>query len=287
MGSPSNAYPDITNGYPSDGDEELPRFPKGTTAMGCIFNSVGILVAVDHSLLSSSPRLAGSAVDHSLLSSPPRSAGSLSRSAGSSSRTSSSSSRKLGLLSRKSGWSSRKSAPAHPENVTVSSSRKSAPAYPENVIVLDSNVLVAFSGGSTQSKQFLLSLPTLERKHGEKVSATKAAKWLTDFLLRKPDSNDSLSLGILIAGWDNESGPALYTVNGKGELVNDNLVGIGSGFGGISVLVHRLNTMSKAEATEEAKAALCLGVYYAPERGEYFSSKFFDPLAIIYIRVKC
>ncbi|CAI9113877.1 OLC1v1014571C1 [Oldenlandia corymbosa var. corymbosa] len=105
--------------------------------------------------------------------------------------------------------------------------------YPYNVIVLNSHLLASFSGGKLASRRHLLEdLPKKcqehELKEGRKASAAEASKWLAEFLSLQPDCDNSFSLGILIAGWDDESGPVLYKVNGKGNVLKDSLAGTGS-----------------------------------------------------------
>ncbi|CAI9111683.1 OLC1v1011968C1 [Oldenlandia corymbosa var. corymbosa] len=156
----------------------------------------------------------------------------------------------------------------------------SSRAYPNNFKVLHSHLVVAFSGGTKDSCKILLEdLPNmcleLEYKK-KKVSAAEASKWLADSLSRKPDSDWDKSLGVLIAGWDKELGPVLYKVNGKGTLLkqppDQPWVGTGSGSGARSIFLDSpIHSMSKAEATELAKDALCLGAYFAPERSRRFS----------------
>ncbi|CAI9092009.1 OLC1v1027140C1 [Oldenlandia corymbosa var. corymbosa] len=65
--------------------------------------------------------------------------------------------------------------------------------------LLNSHLLVSFSGGSQASRQYLQNdLPEKcqehELKEGRKASADEASKWLADFLCSHPDSVDSGSI---------------------------------------------------------------------------------------------
>ncbi|CAI9107236.1 OLC1v1006551C2 [Oldenlandia corymbosa var. corymbosa] len=159
------------------------------------------------------------------------------------------------------------------EGVMVAVDHSSIPSgsFPQNVIVFHSHLLTTFSGGSKDSLERLpvylqKKCHEYELKEGKKASAAEASKWLADFLSLHPDSDDRLSLGVLIAGWDNELGPALYKVNGKGKLRQSPYLGAGCGSSGSGGLSYRvLGNLSLADATEVAKKALCLGVCYVPE----------------------
>ncbi|CAI9107194.1 OLC1v1006498C1 [Oldenlandia corymbosa var. corymbosa] len=181
----------------------LHKREEGTTSLGFIFNSEGIMVAVDHSSISSS-------------------------------------------------------------------------SFPENVGLLTSHMLAVISGGNEVLRNIYLGYlkdmcRDLEKK-GNKASAAVASKWLAGFLSRHPFSDDRFSLGILIAGWDNESGPGLYKVDAKGKELKESMLGTGSGSDARSIfLIRSLDKMSVAEAAQFAKSALCTGVRIAPESRECVS----------------
>ncbi|CAI9107126.1 OLC1v1006416C1 [Oldenlandia corymbosa var. corymbosa] len=149
------------------------------------------------------------------------------------------------------------------------SGTKQTRKFPENVIKLNSHLLVAFSGGSKALLKVLVEhlqqkVGKHELKEGREASAAEASKWLSDFLSLRPC--DSLSLGIMIAGWDHISGPALYKVDGKGEVLKRDYVGTGSGSGSFVVFFLKPHTkMSEAETAELTKTALCIGVNNATE----------------------
>ncbi|CAI9107234.1 OLC1v1006549C1 [Oldenlandia corymbosa var. corymbosa] len=174
------------------------------------------------------------------------------------------------------------------EGVMVAVDHSSIPSgsFPQNVIVFHSHLLTTFSGGSKDSLERLpvylqKKCHEYELKEGKKASAAEASKWLADFLSLHPDSDDRLSLGVLIAGWDNELGPALYKVNGKGKLRQSPYLGAGCGSSGSGGLSYRvLGNLSLADATEVAKKALCLGVCYVPESEGCVSESFLQQSAL-------
>ncbi|CAI9106740.1 OLC1v1005959C1 [Oldenlandia corymbosa var. corymbosa] len=111
-----------------------------------------------------------------------------------------------------------------------------------------------------------------ELNEGRKASAADVSQWLSDFLSLHPDSDDSLSLGILVAGWDNSSGPSLYKVNGKGELLKSLWLGTGSASAGTgSFICKDIDRSSKVQATELVKRALFLAAFDAPESCKFVS----------------
>ncbi|CAI9098224.1 OLC1v1034834C1 [Oldenlandia corymbosa var. corymbosa] len=171
--------------------------------------------------------------------------------------------------------------------VAVDPSSLSSGEFPENVLQLNSHLLAAFSGGSKGSLKFLHNLlpvmcKDVELAEGTKASAAEASKWLADFLSRNPDSDLGVSLGVLIAGWDNESGPSLHKVDGMGNVLKESLAGTGSANEGRWA---RRSGSSQAEAVELAKCAVCIGVYNAPERDGYVSGKFVISWLLLYLHV--
>ncbi|CAI9112004.1 OLC1v1012367C1 [Oldenlandia corymbosa var. corymbosa] len=112
-----------------------------------------------------------------------------------------------------------------------------------------------------------------EVKEGREACAAEASNWLAEFLTLYPD--DSFSLGVLIAGWDQESGPALYKVNGKGKRLKSSMAGTGCAAGVWAALTENpsydIKNISLAEASELAKRTLCFGVYMAFEYGDSVS----------------
>ncbi|CAI9098038.1 OLC1v1034590C2 [Oldenlandia corymbosa var. corymbosa] len=162
--------------------------------------------------------------------------------------------------------------------IAVDHLRLSSDVFPENVLKLNSYLLAAISGGSDESRNFLLNdLPNkcheFELEEGRKASAAEASEWLADFLSLHPDSDLGLSLGVLIAGWDAQLGPSLYKVDGKGNVEQKSLLGTGSGSLGRVVITERAGqlSISPAAAVDFAKRALCSGVYYCPEQSECVS----------------
>ncbi|CAI9113419.1 OLC1v1014023C4 [Oldenlandia corymbosa var. corymbosa] len=153
--------------------------------------------------------------------------------------------------------------------------------YPNNVLSLNSHLLAAFSGGSEDSRSYLLKqLPNqcheLELKEGRKASAAEASKWLADFLSLHPDSDQGMSLGILIAGWDDELGPSLFKVDGNGKLAEGQLYGTGSASAAVALVIEEIygRSMTLVPARDLAKFALCIGTYSVPEFAEHISGKF-------------
>ncbi|CAI9107320.1 OLC1v1006646C1 [Oldenlandia corymbosa var. corymbosa] len=103
-----------------------------------------------------------------------------------------------------------------------------------------------------------------ELMEGRKPSVAEASKLLADYLSLHPDSDDSFSLGILIAGWDDESGPALYKVNSQGKLLKDSVVATGCGSptcGYFDYPMFDVKGASGNKALDLAKRALCIALY--------------------------
>ncbi|CAI9107192.1 OLC1v1006496C1 [Oldenlandia corymbosa var. corymbosa] len=116
--------------------------------------------------------------------------------------------------------------------VSLEHSSCSSGSIPENVALLNSHLLAAVSGGHEYARKFYLAyLQTKCRQHegatGARASAAEASRWLADFLSYYRYSDDGLSLGTLIAGWDDKSGPALYKVSAKGKLSEEPFLGSG------------------------------------------------------------
>ncbi|CAI9113423.1 OLC1v1014026C1 [Oldenlandia corymbosa var. corymbosa] len=162
--------------------------------------------------------------------------------------------------------------------VAVDHPNLSSGNYPNNVLLLNLHLLAAFSGGSEHSRSYLLNqLPRqchdFELIEGRKASAAEASKWLADFLSLHPDSDKGLSLGILIAAWDNESGPSLFKVDGNGKLLERQLFGTGSASAAEVLVIEEIygRSVTLAHATNLAKLALCMGTYTAPEFAERIS----------------
>ncbi|CAI9107465.1 OLC1v1006818C2 [Oldenlandia corymbosa var. corymbosa] len=153
---------------------------------------------------------------------------------------------------------------------------------PANVMELNSHLLCSFSGGSEASRGYLLDhLPDkcrkLELKEGRKASAAEASEWLAEFLSLHPDSDCSFSLGILIAGWGNESGPGLYKVKGNGKRlkVTDSWAGTGCA-ANLAVIIdstdRTIKDITVEKSAELAKRTLSMAVYHAHECRECVSA---------------
>ncbi|CAI9107231.1 OLC1v1006546C1 [Oldenlandia corymbosa var. corymbosa] len=160
--------------------------------------------------------------------------------------------------------------------VTLEHARLPSGSFPENLCILNSHLLASISGGNGNIRTFYLSyLQTKCREHehlkGARASAAEASKWLADFLSDRPYSDDPLSLGTLIAGWDDESGPALYKVNAKGERCERPFMGTGSSSDGCALISIPRDKISVTDASKLAKRALCLGVCLVPESCECVS----------------
>ncbi|CAI9107464.1 OLC1v1006818C1 [Oldenlandia corymbosa var. corymbosa] len=170
------------------------------------------------------------------------------------------------------------------EWVMVALDHSSGEVPPANVMELNSHLLCSFSGGSEASRGYLLDhLPDkcrkLELKEGRKASAAEASEWLAEFLSLHPDSDCSFSLGILIAGWGNESGPGLYKVKGNGKRlkVTDSWAGTGCA-ANLAVIIdstdRTIKDITVEKSAELAKRTLSMAVYHAHECRECVSGKF-------------
>ncbi|CAI9114692.1 OLC1v1015471C1 [Oldenlandia corymbosa var. corymbosa] len=165
---------------------------------------------------------------------------------------------------------------------------------PENSRVLNSHLLAVVCGVDKFQCQGLIHFLQLKRfqlEEGRRASAAEASKWLADHLTCNPCSDYALSVEVLIAGWDNESGPALYHVHAQGRMCSRPAIGSGIAAHGCAYLSPRDSSdfrsprflskrgsgksvrynMSVTEAIELARDALCRAALLVPESRKFCS----------------
>ncbi|CAI9089286.1 OLC1v1023837C1 [Oldenlandia corymbosa var. corymbosa] len=93
--------------------------------------------------------------------------------------------------------------------------------FPDYAAKLNSHVLATVSGGTDVLRQCLPSMlhkmcQDFELAEKFRASAEQASRWLAKHLALYPGSFDDSSLEVLIAGWHEELGPAVFKVGGTG-----------------------------------------------------------------------
>ncbi len=99
------------------------------------------------------------------------------------------------------------------------------------VLRISRYLLGTMAGGAADcsfwERQLALQCRIHELKEGKRISVAAASKRLANMVYRY--RNRGLSMGTMVAGWDEISGPALYYVDDDGTRLNGNLFSVGSG----------------------------------------------------------
>ncbi|CAI9111253.1 OLC1v1011431C1 [Oldenlandia corymbosa var. corymbosa] len=151
--------------------------------------------------------------------------------------------------------------------VAVDHAVQSSSPLPNNVCVLNSHLLITFSGRCPLLMDELFK--ALEKRCYDhecttriRASAAEVVPWVTKFLAECEDfkADRAASLGILVAG------PALYKVDGKLKMHERPYFGTGSGSAArINLAVSPHYNMPVSEATELIKRSLCCSACHARE----------------------
>lgn len=139
----------------------------------------------------------------------------------------------------------------------------------QKVVKISRYLLGTIAGGAADcsfwERQLALQCRIHELREGKRISVAAASKRLCNMVYQY--RNRGLSMGTMLAGWDEVTGPALYYIDDDGTRLKGDLFSVGSGSTyayGVLDNEYRFD-MTLEEAVELGKRA----IYHATHRDAY------------------